>query len=165
MLKKIAIFLIVVMFPVFSNAQLINFSKKSPPKVSKVLVEDDSAKQDKSLQPQEEQELSEEDKQEEPPPPTTVTPSQRAEIETNSKKRIRIGVKAQNLKYRKNLINAMTWSEKNMKIRELMKQGKSYKEAQKEVNELIKTPDIDLNKNKEIEKYIYKKGQFITDGD
>ena len=171
MLSKIAIFLTLALFPMSTNAQLIGLENKKTD-TNTIFLSRDDVKQKEIKQsaknvkvPSADNSVSEEDETllgEELPPPSTVTPSEIAELETSSKKKIRLNIKKQNKKDRERFVSSMTWSEKNLKIQELMKNGKSYGEAKKEVDESVKRPQIDVKKDSELEKYIYKKGNFIT---
>ena len=101
--------------------------------------------------------------EETPPPPANVTVEERIEIETESKKNIRKTIKKQDTKEREISLGIMNWAEKEIKIRELMAGGMSYKDAKKNAEETVMLPKMNVKKDKDVEKYLYKKGAFIAD--
>ena len=165
MLKKLAIFLTVLIFPIVVNAQNVGYKKEHQrtyelmaQKVGLIQsVDQQNLKDAKDVAKDGGEKVDDV-----PPPPTTITPTEIAEYETDSKKLIRLNVKRQDKKERENFLRTMTWTEKNLKIRELMKNGKSYKDAKKEVENLVKVPQINVKEDSEVEKYIYDKGKFMT---
>ena len=177
MLKKIVFLLLGgVIIPTFSNAQMIDvgakqhnptvlLSKKDLNKtevqnntVSNKAVEANAVSEGAVLP--EGEALTEE---ETPPPPANVTVEERIEIETESKKNIRKTIKKQDTKEREISLGIMNWAEKEIKIRELMAGGMSYKDAKKNVEETVMLPKMNVKKDKDVEKYLYKKGAFIAD--
>lgn len=92
-----------------------------------------------------------------------VTSEERIEFETESKKNLHEMVKKQDKKEREMSLGIMNWVDKKLKIRELMVGGMSYKEAKKIAEESVKIPKINLDDDKDVEKYLYKKGAFIAD--
>ena len=105
MLSKIAIFLTLALFPMSTNAQLIGLENKKTD-TNTIFLSRDDVKQKEIKQsaknvkvPSADNSVSEEDEAllgEELPPPSTVTPSEIAELETSSKKKIRLNIKKQN---------------------------------------------------------------------
>lgn len=169
MLKKLVFFMLaVVIIPTLSDAQVVNVGKKQL-KSSAYLSEKEMLKEEvkENVTPKnvtEENALTEgEEVVEEAPPPANVTAEERIEIETESKKNIRKNLKKQDTKEREISLGLMNWAEKELKMRELMAGGMSYKDAKKTVEESVKVPKINVKKDKDIEKYIYKKGAFIAD--
>ena len=173
MLKKLIFLLFVsVIIPDVSCAQVINvgkrqenagvlFSKKSTPEK----VEAQKAiSSEKIISIDNNGAVIEEAPKDDviPPPPVAVSMEEIAELEIESKKSIRMSIKNKDEKDRERLLGVMNWAEKNMKMQELMAGGMSYKDAKKIVNETVKLPKINIKKDKDIEKYIYKKGNFIT---
>ena len=80
-----------------------------------------------------------------------------------AKKNIRKNLAKQDVKEREISLGVMNWAEKEIKIRELMAGGISYQDAKKTVDETIDVPKMNIKKDKDIEKYLYKKGAFIAD--
>lgn len=173
MLKKLIFLLFVsVIIPDVSCAQVINvgkrqenagvlFSKKSTPEkveTQRVVSSEKITSVDNNGAVVEE--LPQEDVV--PPPPVAVTTEEIAELEIESKKSIRRSIKNKDDVDRERFLGVMNWAEKNMKMQELMAGGMSYKDAKKIVNETVKLPKINIKKDNDIEKYIYKKGNFIT---
>ncbi len=170
MLKKLVFFMLaVVIIPTLSDAQVVNVGKKQL-KSSAYLSEKEMLKEEvkENVTPKnvtEENALTEGEEavEEEAPPPANVTAEERIEIETESKKNIRKNLKKQDTKEREISLGLMNWAEKELKMRELMAGGMSYKDAKNTVEESVKVPKINVKKDKDIEKYIYKKGAFIAD--
>ena len=176
MLKKIVFFLSVgVIIPTFSDAQTIDVGAKQL-KSTVAFSEQDlakneasnnaiSAKTDDSEKAVKEGATKAEEALEEetPPPPANVTIEERIAIETESKKNIRKNLAKQDVKEREISLGVMNWAEKEIKIRELMAGGMSYQDAKKTVEETIGVPKMNIKKDKDIEKYLYKKGAFIAD--
>jgi hypothetical protein len=156
-----------VIIPMASNAQLINIEKKQP---AQRLMFGNVTQQDAQKQKtqentdtiDDEEKKVEEQLDEQLPPPTTITPEEIIEFETESKKNIRRKIKNKDEENRAQLIGVMNWSEKKLKIQELMVGGMSYEDAKKVADESLKLPKINIKNGKEIEKYIYEKGKFIS---
>lgn len=169
MFKKL-IFLLttILIIPAISDAQVVNIGKKRANQG--VMLYENSLKeaQKQNIAVQDEQNVAEGTGEEEvleeevPPPPTTITPEEIIAFETESKKSIRRSVKNKDDKDRERILGTMNWSNKTLKIQELMAGGMSYKDAKKTVEETIKLPKMNIKKDKDIEKYIYEKGKFIT---
>ena len=170
MLKKLVFFILAVaIIPALSNAQVVNVGKKQL-KSSAYLSEKEMVKEEVKVKETpkdnaEENSLTEDEDavEEYTPPPANVTTEERIEIETESKKNIRSNLKKQDTKEREISLGLMNWAEKELKMRELMAGGMSYKDAKKAVDKSVKLPKINVKKDKDIEKYIYKKGAFIAD--
>lgn len=170
MLKKLVFFILAVaIIPALSNAQVVNVGKKQL-KSSAYLSEKEMVKEEVKVKETpkdnaEENYLTEDEDavEEYTPPPANVTTEERIEIETESKKNIRSNLKKQDTKEREISLGLMNWAEKELKMRELMAGGMSYKDAKKAVDKSVKLPKINVKKDKDIEKYIYKKGAFIAD--
>lgn len=177
MFKRFIFLLIVsVIVPAISDAQVVNvgkrqtnvgvvFSKKDlPPNSKQQKINTDKKTVAELIKEDDKKVISAEKNLEDevPPPPVAVTPEEIAELEIESKKSIRRSIKNKDDKDRQQLLGVMNWAEKNMKMQELIAKGMSYKEAKKIVEKTVKLPKMNIKKDKDIEKYIYKKGGFIT---
>lgn len=99
---------------------------------------------------------------EEEPAPVAMTPEQKAEIDIAAKKNLKMPLKRQNLRERKDFIQAMTSGEKIQKRRQALLEGKDEKEAL-EAEEEVKVPDVNPASNSQMEKYLYEKAGLTND--
>lgn len=99
---------------------------------------------------------------EEEPAPVAMTPEQKAEIDIEAKKNLRMPLKRQNLRERKDFIHAITTGEKIQKRRQALFEGKDEKEALK-AEEEVKAPDINPASNSQMEKYMYEKAGLTNE--
>ena len=178
MIKKLIFFLLIIsIVPAFSKAQIIDVASKQTKPIAVVnkkqikelensknttknIVSSKKITVEESSQPITDETLAEE---ETPPPPVNVTVEERIAIETESKKNISKAIRKKDTKEREINLGIMNWSEKELKIRKLMVAGMSYKDAKRIVEKTVKLPKMNIKKDKDVEKYIYKKGAFIAD--
>lgn len=102
------------------------------------------------------------DEPETEPAPVAMTPEQKAEIDIAAKKSLKMPLKRQNLRERKDFIQAMTSGEKIQKRRQALLEGKDEKEAS-EAEEEIQTPDVNPASNSQMEKYLYEKAGLTNE--
>ena len=153
MLKKIIISLITIIIPGHLSAQVID-SLNGQADIKEVILEQEDIKiEDATLDDAVEEGVQ-----------VSISPEEIIELETKSKKAIRRNIKNRDVRERENIIGVLTWQEKSLKIRELMREGKSYSEAKKIVEDTIKAPAINVKNDSEMEQYMYKKGNFISNG-
>ena len=169
MLKRIILFLIVIMAPEYLSAQVVD-SVKNKTSAQDVVVDQQDVKTtdavveaDATTETVSEDVIISEEAVEEGVP-VRVSPQEIIELETKSKKTIRRNLKNRDVTERENIVGIFTWQEKSLKIRELMREGKSYNEAKKIVEDTIKVPSINIKNDKEMEEYMYKKGNFTSNG-
>lgn len=162
MLQKIVFFLIAVILPVCSHAQTLGQMEDNSVKDSVGLSQTDEENVVSGDQTgtSSENVVSEGVEEESAGNPVKLSPEEIIAFETEGKKSIRRGIKNKDINERRQLLNVFTWQEKNMKIKELIKEGKTYSEAKKIVEDMIKEPQINVKNNKDMERYIYKKGNF-----
>ena len=148
MLKKIILFLVAIIMPGHLFAQITDSAKNSSDMQDVITSQEDV----------------EVDSEEFEGVPVMVDPQEIIELETKCKKSIRRNLKNRDVTERENIIGVFTWQEKFMKIRELMRDGKSYREAKKIADDIIKVPLMNIKNDKEMEEYMYKKGNFTNNG-
>lgn len=161
MIKKLVLILIIILLPAVVRAQVMNVNKQqnNQKNVELSLQNNKTSGEQKSSEKNTDMV---EKSLEEAPMPTVVTATEIIELETESKKSIKRKIKKQNTKERENFIDTINWGERTLKIRELMRKGKSYKEAVSIADEEFKTSDVNVKKDEDMERYIYKKGNFIS---
>ena len=153
MLKKIIVLLITIIIPGHLSAQVIVSLNSQSDIKEEILEQEDIKIEDATLDNAVEEGVQ-----------VSISPEEIIELETKSKKAIRRNIKNRDAKERENIIGVLTWQEKSLKIRELMREGKSYSEAKKIVEDTIKPPAINVKNDSEMEQYMYKKGNFISNG-
>lgn len=95
-------------------------------------------------------------------PPVAMTPEQKSAIDLPVKKNIKLSVKKQNVRERKDFIDIMTNAERVQKRRAALLEGKDDEEAQK-AGEKVRKPDIDPEDTAQMEKYVYQKAGLIDE--
>ena len=168
MLKKIIFLFVVIILPGQLSAQIIDSSKAQANTKDMVLEQKDGETVDVAVDNTVAKESAVDealvDEEADNGIQVRVSPEEIIELETKSKKSIRRNLKNRDTTERENIIGIFTWQEKSVKIRELMREGKSYSEAKKIVEDTIKSPSINVKNDREMEKYMYKKGNFISNG-
>lgn len=95
-------------------------------------------------------------------PPTEMTPEQKAEIDLAAQKDIRLSVKKQPIRERKDFITSLVTNEKIKQRRQALLEGKTEEDAMK-ISEEVEKPDINPAKNSEMEQYLYERAGLNND--
>lgn len=95
-------------------------------------------------------------------PPVAMTPEQKAEIDLAAKKNLKMSLKKQSVRDRKDFIDVMTSAEKVQKRRAALLQGKSENEAAQAEAEVEK-PAINPAQDSEMEQYLYQKAGLVNE--
>lgn len=89
-------------------------------------------------------------------PAVVMTPEQKAEIDSKAKKNMRISVKKQSVRERKDFIDVMTSSEKILARRQALRNGQG-KAAASLAEAGVKKPDFNPAADREMEDYLFEK--------
>lgn len=161
-LKKSIFFLTALLFWVNAEAQMLGNSTESVVSKDKPAVKSDTIKSnEKKPVPDKAAEISERVEPVETVP-SVMTPEQKAEIDIAAKKNLKMPLKRQNLRDRKDFIQVMTTNEKIQKRRAALLEGKTEEEAVKAAQE-VKIPDVNPASDREMEQYRYQKAGLIDE--
>ncbi len=142
-----------------ANAQMINGSASAVVQHPKPVISEPKAPLPREAKPTEERvkaiiaEIEDE-------PPSQMTPEQKNEIDTKARKDLKVGVKYQSIRERKDVVDVLNVAERNHLRRQALGDGKTPEEADKVAAE-IEEPDFNPAQTDAMEKYVFEKTNLI----